>query len=224
MGQIQAAKGNPKQAIESLKSAINQLETIHSLHPDIASTTSALATVQGRLGDALADDGQAQKANEAYIAAARSWENTISLSPSAEYFYQAASFLVMRPRNAVPDMKVGLNYAQHAVEAAPENGFYLGALAAAQFRAGQARQALELFGRTDSMGDHDSSRDLLFRALCNQQLGHEEKARADLAEATKQIAQNRPGNLQLKRLSAEVVASLATTAAGSVQVRTPASK
>lgn len=224
IGQVQAAMGKSKEAIESLETAIRQLNTLHASHSDIASALSALATVHGRLGDVLLDQDQSKKAHDAYAEAARTWQDTLALSPSAEYLHRAAWFLTMCPSDQAPDNTTALDYAGRAVEQAPENGFYLGTLAAAQVRAGHFLEAISLLDRAQKMDGYDRGRDALFRAYCNAQLGHKDQARLDLELAVKWIAENRPGNGQLKRLLSEVSRTIESPQTDSVQAPPPASK
>jgi len=223
IGQIQAATGHSEQGLESLQSAINLLEELHALHPDLASAWSALAIVYGRLGDVLWDQNRLPQAQEAYAAATRTWYHTVQLSPSAEYLHRAAWFLAMCRSNVQTDKDIELDFARRASEAAPENGYYLGTLAAAQLRAGHAMQAIELLDRACKMDNHDVGRDQLVRALGQHQLEHKEEARSALADASKWIAENRPGNGQLKRLLAEVTRTLAPQR-DSTQETPPATK
>jgi tetratricopeptide (TPR) repeat protein len=204
LGQVQAAMANMKPGLESLQSAIQQLKQLHTLQPKLPSVLSALAATRGKRADILLEDRQKEPADEAYQSAIQTCQETIVLSPSAEYLHRAAFSLTMCSSEKARNKELALDFARRAVDAAPENGLYLGTLAAAQYRAGQPQSAVELFTRSLAMDGGDRGRDLLFLAMCHQELGHHDEARATLSKATDWIAQHRPGNPPLKRLAAEV--------------------
>jgi serine/threonine-protein kinase len=211
LGEVQAAMGKIDSAIESFGVAIGQLAKLSALHPDLVSTSSALATVRAHLGDVQLEKGQSRKAKEAFAEASQIWQMIVMQSPTAEYYHRAARFYTFRPNDQIADENLGLDYARRAFEAAPENGVYLGTLAAAQLRVGDTQGALDSLDRCAAMEDTDRGRDLLFRALCKIQIKHREEAIAALDVARTWIAENRPGSLQLKRLAKEVTEHVSDT-------------
>jgi serine/threonine-protein kinase len=204
IGQIQASLGNADEAVQSLNTAITRLDRVCTLNKELVSARSALATARGRLGDVLSEQkDSAADANQAYEEAMRDWQTTVKLAPVAEYFHRGAWFFTLHPGITKQSKELGLEFAQKAAEAAPENGHYLGTLAAAEFRAGNSKQAIELLDRAAKLESYDRGRDGLIRALCQKSLGQSELAGKTLIETKTWISQNRPGNSQLKRLLAE---------------------
>jgi tetratricopeptide (TPR) repeat protein len=202
---VQAALGDAAAGIESLSAAAKLLESLQSLQPDATSVRSALATTNGRRGDVHFDNQQIDEAESAYKDARRRWKELVEASPSAEYLHRAAWLETTCPLESVRDAGLALEYARRAAEAAPENRFYLGTLAAAHARAGQSQEALDritplLAGEAAA----DRGRDLLFLAMCHHQLGRADDARDSFNKAADWIKENRPGNAGLKRLRDEV--------------------
>lgn len=209
VGQARAAVGESQPGIDSLQAAIAQLEQLHALNKNLVTTTSALAAANSQLGDVYYATGQLEKAREVYAAARRIWDEAIKQSPSAEYLHRAASFLAMCPADAAPDKTFGLEYAERASNAAPDNGQYLGTLAMAEFRTNRPAEANQRLDRASKSDSYDRGRDELIRALCQNELGQAAEAEKTLAQVATWIADNRPGNNPLQRLLAEVKRTIA---------------
>jgi tetratricopeptide (TPR) repeat protein len=202
LGKLQVAVGDDD-GINNVKTAVTELEEVRDAHQDLITPQSALAIVQGSLAEIESAANRADEAQKWYQAAAKTWAEVIKASPSAEYYHRAASFFSICGPDSSLDPNTGLKYAQQAAAAAPENGHYLGTLAAAELRAGKVREALEHLQQASKAESHDEGRDLIIYALCQQRFGDEERSKQALLEATTWVAKNRPGNLPLKKLLAE---------------------
>ena len=95
-----------------------------------------------------------------------------------------------------------------ALRLGPESSLLLSTLGAAQYRAGQASNALNTLAKAQSLnqmqkGSYSYGFDVVFMALCQHELGNQEEARSFL-EAVKEIPFS-GGELKLLIAEAETV-------------------
>ncbi len=112
-------------------------------------------------------------------------EFAVAASPEA---LQDVIWLPCLAPNAVSDLAVPLRLAQMASGARPNDPGLLTVLGAALYRAGQHDQAAASLRKAAAQhGKGGSTQNLLFLAMAEQRLGHADKARQALDEATRRI-------------------------------------
>jgi tetratricopeptide (TPR) repeat protein len=108
---------------------------------------------------------------------------------------QALAMICLLAPDAVPDLQVPARLAATAVDAAPDNSWFLLTLGAARYRAGQFREAIDLFHRAlrGRWPDEEESRICgtalidLFLSLAHHRLGERDEARQRLHDAVQRI-------------------------------------
>jgi len=173
------------------------------LYPASDVLLKSLAVTSEYFGDMLSAAGKSEEATKAYANAKKHWANLIERSAQADYYHRAALFHVMCRSESIRDVKLALQYASKALEAAPTNALYQGTLAAAHYRDKNfvlaASLALESLGNSGG----NLGRDYLILAMAQHQQGQSSKAQESMEAATAWCEENVPGNLNLRVLQNE---------------------
>jgi eukaryotic-like serine/threonine-protein kinase len=91
-------------------------------------------------------------------------------------FYQAAWNIVRYPDAPVALYRLALGWVQTADRLAPEHGPYLTALGIAEYRLGQAAEALTALTRAARLDQGSAPANLAFQAMAHHALGHRDEA------------------------------------------------
>jgi WD40 repeat protein/serine/threonine protein kinase/tetratricopeptide (TPR) repeat protein len=119
-----------------------------------------------------------------------------------EYAWVLATHSDVRFRNG----PVAVELAKKAVAASPADGIYWNTLGAAQFRAGEYKDACAALEKAMALRSGGDAFDWFFLALVRYRLGDETGARKELERAQTWTEKNAPTNEQLARLRAEAEA------------------
>src|SRR5262249_23292312 len=109
--------------------------------------------------------------------------------------HQQLALICLLAPDAVPDLQVPARLAAIAVDAEPDNPWFLLTLGAARYRTGQFREAIDLFHRAlqEQWSDQEESRICgtalieLFLSLAHDRLGEVTEARQRLQDAVRRI-------------------------------------
>lgn len=96
----------------------------------------------------------------------------------------AAWILVSAADPKLHDFELAVRLARRAVGRAPENGYYLGTLGVALYRAGKWREARDTLALSMAAGEGGEACRWLFAAMADFRLGEEAEARDEFAQAT----------------------------------------
>lgn len=111
---------------------------------------------------------------------------------------------------SIRDPARALEHARMAVRLSPKDALFLNTLGVAQYRSGQLQDAIKTLNDAQSMESAGESSDLFYLAMCHQQVGHDEIARAYYEQACQWMERNRPDDIELNQLRNEAAMVLNT--------------
>jgi tetratricopeptide (TPR) repeat protein/serine/threonine protein kinase len=149
------------------------------------------------LGTALADQGRYEEAEAAFREAIRI-NPSVAIGPN-----RSAWRLANAPDPKRRNGRQAVEFAKLAVEAAPTNGKYWNTLGAAQYRAGNWKEAIAALERSMELRKGGDSSDWFFLAMAHWKLGEKEEARTWFDRAVQWMDKNQPKNDELGRFRAE---------------------
>jgi tetratricopeptide (TPR) repeat protein/tRNA A-37 threonylcarbamoyl transferase component Bud32 len=149
------------------------------------------------LGTALADQGRYEEAEAAFREAIRI-NPSVAIGPN-----QSAWRLANAPDPKRRNGHQAVAFARLAVEAAPTNGKYWNTLGAAQYRAGNWKEAIAALARSMELRKGGDSSAWFFLAMAHWKLGEKEEARTWFDRAVQWMDKNQPKNDELGRFRAE---------------------
>jgi serine/threonine protein kinase/Flp pilus assembly protein TadD len=190
LGNVLFRSGRRDEAIASYRKAI-------ALDPNSR-------TAHYNLGTALLEKKEGQEeavaSFQSVIAGAR---RDIELHPTdSDSHNTLAWILVTCPYAPLRDPVEGVKQARKAVELAPNDSLHWNTLGAAQFRAGNWKEAVAALEKSIQLRG-GSSYDWFFLAMARWQLGDKETARQDFARAVQWMDKNMPTGKELGRFRAE---------------------
>ncbi len=208
LGQVLHKLSDHTAAKESFDTARSILKDLIQLDPLQPSYHDELALTNQHLGSLLRDSGDAAGAKEAFGRARQLWEALIERFDVPEYQNNLAWLLAnaSAPESRDPARAIGL--ALHAVEEAPENPDYLNTLAAAYCRAENWQAADERLREAIRLRGDANARDRFFLAMTQAACDQLQEAIKSFESGSRWMDENRPGNLELQRIRAEVQALL----------------
>jgi Flp pilus assembly protein TadD len=181
---------------EALKAQGQMGEAMHAYGNAITFDPN-FAAAHYNLGVAWIDKKQPEKG----IAEIR---EAIRLSPIfAQVANNMAWLLATAPDPNQRDGRQSVAVARLAVEAAPTNGKFWNTLGAAQYRAGNFKEAVAALGKSMELRKDGESFDWFFLAMGHWQLGEKEKARKCFDQAVQWMEKNQPKDEELRRFRAE---------------------
>jgi superkiller protein 3 len=183
LAQVLHARGKVKEAIASCRQAIE-------LAPREAEAHRLLGTL-------LADQGR-------YGEAVDSYREALRLDPQDhEALNNLAWLLANCPEPGVRNPARAVQLAKQAVELASKEGSCWNTLGAAQYRAGNWKEAVAALERSMRLRDGGDAFDWLFHAMAQWHLGQKDEARTRYDRAVQWMEKNAPKDEELRRLRAE---------------------
>jgi tetratricopeptide (TPR) repeat protein len=104
-----------------------------------------------------------------------------------------------------------IEYATKAVAMAPNDGAFWNTLGAAQYRAGQCKEAVITLSKSMELRSGGNASDWFFLAIAHWQLGNNEEARQWYDKAVAWTQTNKPDDVELRRFRDEAAALLGVT-------------
>lgn len=204
LGQVLHKLSDHAAAKESLDTARNILKALIDRAPEQPSYQDELATTNRNLGSLLRDSGDTAGAGEAFGRARHLWEDLIKRLPVPEYQNNLAWFLANASDPESRDPARAIELALLATEKAPENPVYLNSLATAYCRAENWQAAAEKLEDAIRLRGDGNARDWFFLAMTQAKRNQLQEAKTSFESGSRWMDENRPGNLELQRIRAEV--------------------
>ena len=204
LGQVLHKLSDHAAAKESLDTARDILKGLIDQAPEQPSYQDELALTNKCLGSLLRDSGDAAGAAEAFGRARHLWEDLVERLPVPEYQNNLAWFLANASDPESRDPARAIELAVRSTEKAPENPVYLNTLAAAYYRAEKWQTAAEKLEDAIRLRGDANARDWFFLAMTQAKRNQLQEAKTSFASGSRWMDENRPGNLELQRIRAEV--------------------
>jgi WD40 repeat protein/tetratricopeptide (TPR) repeat protein len=187
-GIARGSKGATESAVDDLSQALRIFpENLRALH-----ARAQLYQALGLGKRALAD-----------------YEHTVEISPDQPVANNNLAWLLATSLDAsLRDPKRAVELAQKAVQLAPKAVGHWNTLGVAQYRAGDAKAAVETLTKSMELGKGGDSTDWFFLAMAHWQLGDKPQARFWFDKAVPWMEKNQPKNEELLRFRDEAAALL----------------
>ena len=203
LGQILHQLGEHTAATEAYQKAIEALDELIQLDAEIPSYRNAKGFACNHFGALLREIGETAEAKTAFGRAEEAWEYLATETPAPEYLHNLAWFRVNCADPEFRDPRQAVELASRAREEAPQNAAYCNTLAAAYFRAADGPLSVQTIREAMRLRQGGNARDWFFLAMAQWQLGQVEEAEKSYNQACQWMQENRPGNLELKRIRRE---------------------
>jgi len=203
LGQVLHKLGENGTARQAYREAIETLEQLMEDAPDDPSYSNDLAFACMHLGNLLRETDDTVEADKALGRARRLWLDLATQSPRPVYPHNLARFLVNCTDPQFRDPELAIKSAKQAKGQAPKNAFFSGTLGAAYYRAEDWKAATETLREAIRLRGRGNAWDWFFLCMAQWRLGESEEATESYNHACQWMQENRPDNLELRRIHNE---------------------
>ncbi len=210
LGRVLGASGEAELAGAKFQSAIDEVEHVLQVAPEIPSHLNQAAHLYHRRGEFRFVLGEQEAAEADFKRAKELWGKLTEQTKTPEYLHDYASFLVECVDTRQHDPSQATALAQTAVAQAAKNHRYSCVLGAACYRASAWAEGTAVLEEALERCPSGDARSRFYLAMAHWQLGHEKQASTHLARGIEWLHEHRPGDPDLQRLHREAVDCLAS--------------
>jgi eukaryotic-like serine/threonine-protein kinase len=207
--ECQMAMGQSREAEETIRECLNTTRKFVDEFPDASEREklSRLGWVHYLMAFLLHDTGRPQEAAEAFLEAKRCYDQSVAKFPDPHAWrcptHTLAWLLADCPATQLRDPARAAKLARDALRLVPQSGRYWLVLGVAQFRAGQAGDAIESLRKSMELLAGGDGRHWFILAMAHWQLGNQAEARKWYDQAVQWMETNQPRHEQQRRYKAE---------------------
>jgi len=216
LGQVLHKLGEHAAARQHFLAAVKTLEDLIQTAPEVTAYRDELAFVHEHLGVLLQDMDETAEAQSALERARALRHDLVEQSPAPEYLHNLAWFLANCPSAQFRNPEEAIALVRQAREEAPQNATFCNTLGVAYYRSGDWQKSIETLREAIRLRPEGNGRDWLFLAMAQWRLGDSEQAKESFSRGRRWMEENRPDNLELKRIHEEAAGVL-----GSPKLDTP---
>jgi len=202
-GKSLGREGRADEAEQAFRRAIKLHEQRVAKFPNYSGNEGERAASNLDFAVFLTKAGRLEEALKQYRQGCDILERSIQSQPSASNYNYLAWVLLATPIEQFRDPNRAVELAEKAIKLSPQDGNIWNTLGVAQYRAGDARAAIETLKKSMGLSDGGDALDWFFLAMAHWQLGHKDEARTWYDRGTDWVDKKGSFNEGLLRFRAE---------------------